>query len=468
MINKNSSSCNRAISFESIFTYIGISTLLRKAKFEKRSGADVLTILNVLISSVFKGYPNLYRFFASTEGKALSFSRDSAYRFLSNPKYDWQSLMFNIATFIIRFICDLNKDNKEQINCLVVDDTMIERCRGKKVELLSRQFNHVIGKTVKGFTDLALGWTDGINHIPVLSYLIASSREKNLIRKADENNIDNRTTGAKRRKTACKKKTEVLISMCRRTVRVISASYILMDSWFFSDYLVRKLKEMGLQSICLVKSNLQFKLEKGSSKSFSQIKLLKHINGGRLNKSNLITSIIAYTNKDLRVRLVFVKARNSKDWICIVSTDLNLSSEKVIELYGRRWSIEVAFKAQKSYLGLKNECQAHDFDTCNAFMVISSIRLQLMEFNRRHDNDPRSIGELFYSARSELTAVTFAEALQTLLSLIDDIAITLDVAGCLRKGKLAKAKEVISDKISEWYSSITDYIKIYIQLPQLS
>lgn len=77
--------------------------------------------------------------------------------------------MFYIAAFINRFICDLNKDNKEQINCLVVDDTMIERCRGRKVELLSRQFNHVIGN---------LGWTDGINHIPVLSYLIASSREK--------------------------------------------------------------------------------------------------------------------------------------------------------------------------------------------------------------------------------------------------------------------------------------------------
>ena len=32
---------------------------------------------------------------------------------------------------------------------------MIEKSRGKKVELLSRQFNQVIGKTVKGFTDLA-------------------------------------------------------------------------------------------------------------------------------------------------------------------------------------------------------------------------------------------------------------------------------------------------------------------------
>ena len=76
-------------------------------------------------------------------------------------------------------------------------------------------------------------------------------------------------------------------------------------------------------------------------------------------------------------------------------------------------------------------------------MVISSIRLQLIEFNRRHDNDPRSIGELFYSVRSELTAVTFAEALQ---SLLDDIDIILDIAVCLRIGKLAKSKEVISEK----------------------
>ena len=468
MITKNSTSCNRAISFESIFTYIGVSTLLRKAKFVKRSGADVFTILTVLITSVFKGYPNLYKFFESTEGKSLPFSRDSAYRFLSNPSYDWQSLMLYMASFIISFICKLNKDNKEQINCLVVDDTMIERCRGKKVELLSRQFNHVIGKSVKGFTNLALGWTDGVNYIPVLSYLIASNIENNLIRKADTHGIDNRTTGARRRKIACTKKPEVLISMCRRAIREIPASYILMDSWFFSDYLVKKLKELGLQSICLVKRNLNFKLEKDSDKSFSQINLLKHINGGKLNKGNLITSIIAYTNKGLRVRLVFIKANVSKEWICIVSTDLDLSPEKVIELYGRRWSIEVAFKAQKSYLGLKNECHAHDFDTCNAFMVISNIRFQIMEFNRRHDNDPRSMGELFYNIRSELTALTFAEALESLLNLIDDLANSLDAAGCIRKGKLAKAKEVIAAKISEWYSGITDYIRMYIQLPQSS
>ena len=55
MINKNSSLCNRAISFESLFTYIGVRSLLAKAKFSKRSGADVFTLLSVLVTSIFKG-----------------------------------------------------------------------------------------------------------------------------------------------------------------------------------------------------------------------------------------------------------------------------------------------------------------------------------------------------------------------------------------------------------------------------
>lgn len=66
------------------------------------------------------------------------------------PKYNWQYLLFQLAVFAITFIHSLNKDNKDTVNCQIVDDTMIERHRGKKVELLSRQFNLVRGKTVKG------------------------------------------------------------------------------------------------------------------------------------------------------------------------------------------------------------------------------------------------------------------------------------------------------------------------------
>ena len=47
----------------------------------------------------------------------------------------------------------------------------------------------------------------------------------------------------------------------------------------------------------------------------------------------------------LKVRLVFVKARNSTDRICIVDPDKDLSPEQIDVLYGRRWSIEVSFLA---------------------------------------------------------------------------------------------------------------------------
>lgn len=50
MINKNSSSCNRAISFDSLFTHIGVRSLLARAKFSKRSGVDVFTLLSVLVT----------------------------------------------------------------------------------------------------------------------------------------------------------------------------------------------------------------------------------------------------------------------------------------------------------------------------------------------------------------------------------------------------------------------------------
>lgn len=103
--------------------------------------------------------------------------------------------LFQLAVFAITFIHSLNKGRKYTVNCLVVDDTMIERPCGKKVELLSRQFNHVIEKTVKGFTNLSLGWTDGFSFNPVINYLITSAKEKNQI-------MPDKTKGKSRKEAA--------------------------------------------------------------------------------------------------------------------------------------------------------------------------------------------------------------------------------------------------------------------------
>lgn len=58
-------------------------------------------------------------------------------------------------------------------------------------------------------------------------------------------------------------------------------------------------------------------------------------------------------------KIVCVRNRNKrKDWLAIVSTDVTLSEDEIIQLYGKRWDIEVFFKVCKSYLRLTNECHS--------------------------------------------------------------------------------------------------------------
>lgn len=94
-------------------------------------------------------------------------SYHSLMRFVSNSKHNWSLLMLLTAKAAISRIKTLN--NKDHINTLWVDVTIIERARCKRAEGLCRTINHVIGKNVKGYTNLLVSWNDGYTSIPVAS-----------------------------------------------------------------------------------------------------------------------------------------------------------------------------------------------------------------------------------------------------------------------------------------------------------
>ena len=51
----------------------------------------------------------------------------------------------------------------------------------------------------------------------------------------------------------------------------------------------------------------------------------------------------------LEAKLVFVRNRNNrKEYLVLLSTDTTLTEDEVIQLYGKRWDIEVFFKTCKS------------------------------------------------------------------------------------------------------------------------
>ena len=116
------------------------------------------------------------------------------------------------------------------------------------------------------------------------------------------------------------------------------------------------------------------------------------------------------------VRLVFVRNRNKrKDYLVLVTTDLSLSEEEVIQLYGKRWGIEVFFKACKSYLRLGKDCRSVSYDAMTAHVAVVCTRYMLLAVEERENTDGRSLGELFYLGLDELPDLKYMEALRLVL-----------------------------------------------------
>jgi len=125
----------------------------------------------------------------------------------------------------------------------------------------------------------------------------------------------------------------------------------------------------------------------------------------------------------LPVRLVYVRKRGKKkEYLVLLSTDMSLSEEEIIRIYGKRWQIEVFFKVCKSHLRLTKECHATSYDAMVAWNAIVMSRYMMLALDKRLEEDPRSFGELFFGICDELPDITWTKAFQLLLDTFVDVA----------------------------------------------
>ena len=102
-------------------------------------------------------------------------------------------------------------DSEDRANVLIIDDSMFERNRSKKVELLAKVYDHAKHKYRFGFRMLTLGWSDGSTFLPVNSVLLSTENRKNRINEATE--VDKRTVGYRRRKLSMEKGTQAMLTL---------------------------------------------------------------------------------------------------------------------------------------------------------------------------------------------------------------------------------------------------------------
>ena len=407
-------------AISSFFCTFGIGNLLRKCNAQKEKGVPILDIFKYKLCNVFSDRSMYMQ--QKTGSFKESFSKNTFYRFLNSPKTNWLRFTTLLSKKVVDKVEPLTDD--ERVNAFIVDDSLFERTSCKKTELGSRVFDHTSMKYRKGYRLMTLGWTDGNTFLPINSCLLASSKEHNLIGPVEQ--FDGRSLAAKRRKLAQMKGTEVMIELLRSALSAgHAADYVLFDTWFSSPAQLIAVKNLGLDSIAMIKKSSRIYYEY-EGKQLS-IKKIFGICKKRRGRSKYLLSVNVMVSKEkLPAKIVCVRnKKNKKDWIAFICTNPELSEEEIIRIYGKRWQIEVFFKTCKSYLNLISECHSLTYDALTAHVAIVFTRYLMIAMEQRRNEDDRTLGEIFYFFTDELRDISFGESFQIIITAMIDSVCTI-------------------------------------------
>ena len=398
-----------------------LSEIMRKSNAYKQQGVSVMTIMSYLFCLVFR---NRSLFLDMQLSKTPAFQKDTIYRFKNATHINWMRFTTLLSARIIgETVAPLTSEKRR--NAFVIDDTVFERKGSKKVELLAKVYDHARHRFTRGFRMLTLGWSDGVTFLPVNSCLLSTENQQNRIN--GEKVLDPRSNGAKARELAVKKGTEVVSDLISEAQAAgIHADYVLFDSWFSSPKVIRSMREKNLDVVAMVKKSS--KIHYGFQGDLLSCKEIYARCKKRRGRSRYLLSVpieICSGESEapsIPAKLVFVRNRsNRKDYLVLISTDITLTEDEIIQLYGKRWDIEVFFKTSKSVLRLTGECRSLSYDAMCAQCAIVFARYMFLAVGIRENQDLRSVGPLFCMVADELADITFAESMEKLQLFLEEL-----------------------------------------------
>lgn len=445
MLHQNDISEKATHTFIQLIKRLKINKLLRESGIRKTSGFSTKDLFTFLLLLVFQGH-NLERHLNS-ERSFDQPRKDTFYRFLNYPKYAWRRFLNALSYKVICEFESLTSVNR--IKVFIIDDSVYQRSRSKHVELLARVFDHASGRFIKGFTMLTLGWSDGFSFVPVDFSMLSSANKSNRLNDLNSS-IDKRTCGYKRRKESLLPKPQAASRLLDHALLSgITADYVLMDSWFTTEPMIREILSKELQVIGMVKQLRQHYTYKGGSYKLKEL----HKQLPKSRSKEILGSVCVETKQGIPVKLVFVQNRNKRrDWLVILSTDIHLDDQEIIRIYGMRWSIEVFFKSTKSLLKLGSEFQGRSFDMLISHTTIVFTRYILLEWERRQNQDEKTFGKLFFMFCDEVKDVDFKTALQDLMAFLID----------LNNASSKVEKNNVFSQVMQWIHSQPTYIKVLL------
>ncbi|UXC22779.1 transposase [Heyndrickxia coagulans] len=438
------------------FKQAKLGVFLHRSNIHKVKGVSALSIIRFVFSLVLHGMS--FSRALKSDRIPKDFRKDVVYDLLKNPTYNWRKLLVLVSTYLIeKFIRPLTSERRDCV--LIFDDSAFYRNRSKCVELLARAKDHAHHVYFKGFRMLTLGWSDGATFLPLAFSHLSSPKAKNRFQEMDSS-IDKRTVGYKRRKEAIQKTTETMFNLLDAVdPEKLGAKAVLFDSWFaFPSTIAKIVRNYSLDVVCMLKDlpRVSYHYE-GQSYRLSQLYKMVRKKRGR---AKILASIVVGLGhndeygQEIQARIVFVRDRNrSKKWLALLTTNMNHTDEDVVRIYGKRWDIECFFKVTKSYLKLGKEFQCQSYDSMFAHTTIVFLRYLMLSLRAREEEDPRTLGQLFYMYCEEIDDIQFAEALLTIIEALGQT--------------LAESFLLTDEKIQDFLDCFINKLPSFLQKPLL-
>jgi hypothetical protein len=273
------------------------------------------------------------------------------YWLLEKAKWSWIDVAKQIIDIIITFF------PRNEYN-LVIDDFIVPRA-SKKAPGVKYHFDHSQkpnrSKFLWGQQWIALGialpWGKICACIPILLRLHKKVGNSSKIKRA-----------------------QMLIRIVLPQLRKTGQEIIrcLVDCWYMKGTFILPLLKKGIQVIGQVRKDtaLFFRPEqpkirkKGRPKKYGKKISTDDIDRLTIFKKNIYvygkrqvvsfrwTVCLARFLKGVPVIAVWCQLEKQKTWTLLISTDLSLTPERIIKLYGRRWKTEPMFNEIKNYFGI--------------------------------------------------------------------------------------------------------------------
>ena len=401
---------------------LNLKTILRKSNFSKKEGVAVhMVVLHFVYMLVMN--KKMSTFMKQSND---SLKKDVYYRLLSNSAYNWRSLLSLSSLKILSLLHKIQ--DASTIKVLILDDT-VEGKVGKNVEGSSdKLWSNKEKRTIRGINVVSLNYSDGFSNF-MLDFAIAMNKYARVAIENFTNSVDHRSNAYKRRVETMKGKSQIAIDMVKRAVnRGIYADYLLVDSWYSKPVFLKEINTLGLKVISRIANNNKIWNFIGKEKSleaiYNKMKGSKRVKQGQYGKKIrfiYFSAVVEHKNAG-KLKIVFIKTKEKL--IPIVSTDLNINDEEIIDIYKRRWDIEQGYKELREHFGFGKE-ENRIYEALIARITLSFFTYNIVSYINRISNEPKTIGGLFKDLECELH--TLAIAMQTFIIILDEIAKIEDI-----------------------------------------